>query len=174
MTNPTLNELAEQVVLRAREKNLTLATAESCTGGWIGKALTDVPGSSRVFLGGLIAYSNAIKENLLGVQTETLINDGAVSEPTALAMANNCAQCFEVDIAVSVTGIAGPGGGTKDKPVGLAYMGIHANGIAKTHQFNFEDLGRDSVRQQAVISALKLILSAIEKQDLLIAKNPRD
>ena len=104
-------------------RNLTLVTAESCTGGLIGHALTDVAGSSVYFLGGIIAYSNEAKMNLLHVPEQTLIDYGAVSEQVVLAMASGAREVFRADLAVSVTGIAGPGGGTDEKPVGLTYIG---------------------------------------------------
>jgi PncC family amidohydrolase len=103
---------------------LTLATAESCTGGLIGHRLTEVPGSSEYFLGGIIAYSNVIKERLLGVKPETLERHGAVSAETAGEMARGARRVLGADVAVSVTGIAGPGGGTIDKPNGLTYIAL--------------------------------------------------
>lgn len=162
MTDNELYKLAEKVIEKAREKGLTIATAESCTGGWIGKALTDIPGSSSVFVGGLTAYSNDVKQNLLGVPEDTLKAHGAVSAQTAHSMAKNCAQCFGVDIAISVTGIAGPGGGSKDKPVGLVFMGIATRHYVQTHEFRFENNGRDSIRREALLAALELVSSAIE------------
>ncbi len=154
-------KLAERVITNAADKSLTIATAESCTGGWIGKILTDVPGSSRVLKGGLIAYSNEIKEQLLGVPESLLIQHGAVSRPVALEMAKNCAQCFDVDIALSVTGIAGPGGGSAEKPVGLVFMALHSRGETSAYEFRFDNNGRDGVRRSAVKQALELILENI-------------
>lgn len=161
MTNSPSYILAEKVIKQARNKGLTIATAESCTGGWIGKALTDIPGSSRVFKGGLVAYSNAIKETLLHVPKELLIKHGAVSEPVAIAMANNCAQSFGADLAISVTGIAGPGGGSDEKPVGLVYMAVSHNNKTTAHRFVFDDTGRDGVRRDALSKALNLLLGRI-------------
>lgn len=158
MTNSPPYILAEKVIEQARNKGLTIATAESCTGGWIGKILTDIPGSSRVFKGGLVAYSNTIKETLLYVPKDLLIKHGAVSEPVAITMAKNCAQSFGADIAISVTGIAGPGGGSADKPVGLVYMAVSTTGTTTPHRFVFEDTGRDGVRRDALIQALELLL----------------
>lgn len=105
-------------------RGLTVCTAESCTGGLIASRLTDVPGSSRYLQGGIVAYSNALKQQLLNVDERTLIDHGAVSEQTAGAMAQGARTLLKTDFALSVTGIAGPGGGTADKPVGLTYIGL--------------------------------------------------
>ncbi len=101
-----------------------MAVAESCTGGLVAQRITDVPGSSRVFQGGIVAYSNEAKENLLDVSAEILYTYGAVSEETALAMAHGARRCFKADVAVAVTGIAGPGGGTEAKPVGTVCFAV--------------------------------------------------
>jgi len=114
---------------------LTLATAESCTGGLIGHRLTEVPGSSEYFLGGIIAYSNAIKERVLGVSRATLEAHGAVSAETAGEMARGARRVLGVDIALSVTGIAGPGGGTVDKPIGLTYIALAAANDERVAKF---------------------------------------
>ena len=106
------------------KSKLTLATAESCTGGLIGHRLTEVPGSSEYYCGGIIAYSNDIKERVLGVKLETLEKHGAVSAQTAREMARGARRVLGADIAVSVTGIAGPGGATADKPIGLTYIAL--------------------------------------------------
>lgn len=162
MTEQAIYKLAEQIIIRANEKGLTIATAESCTGGWIGKALTDIPGSSSVFMGSLVAYSNTVKENLLGVPQQLLITHGAVSEKVALEMAKNCVQSFAVDIAISVTGIAGPGGGSQEKPVGLVHIGLATDQKVETHKFEFDNFGRNSVRQDALTAALKIILESVD------------
>lgn len=162
MTNNEIYKMAERIVQRATNTGITIATAESCTGGWIGKALTDIPGSSAIFMGSLIAYSNDVKVTLLGVPQELLITHGAVSEKVAHKMAENCGQRFNVDIALSVTGIAGPGGGSREKPVGLVHMGLFNRSQTKTYEFQLENFGRDSVRRDAVIAGLTLIQQAIE------------
>ena len=107
-----------------RQAGMTLALAESCTGGLIAHRITDVPGSSDYFVGGIVSYSNEIKERVLGVQKATLLRHGAVSEQTALEMARGGRRVCRADIALAVTGVAGPGGGTPDKPVGLVYVGL--------------------------------------------------
>jgi len=158
MSNSSLFDLSEQVISQARKKGLTIATAESCTGGWIAKCLTDISGSSAVIKGGLVAYSNEIKEHLLGVSLNTLMEHGAVSAETAAEMAINCQQCFDVDIAISVTGIAGPGGGSPEKPVGLVYMATCFDNKTQVHKLIFDGKDRDDVRAQAVKQALKFAL----------------
>ena len=117
--------LQSAVVSKLREKNLTLATAESCTGGLIGKRITEIAGSSKVYLGGIISYANSVKTSQLGVSERTLAQHGAVSEQTALAMCEGAAKNLGADIGISTTGIAGPDGGTKEKPVGLVWVGLY-------------------------------------------------
>ena len=116
--------LQNAVYLTLLEKKLTLASAESCTGGLVGKRITELPGVSAVYLGGVIAYANSVKIDLLGVKPETLERYGAVSKETAVEMARGAAERLGADIGVSTTGIAGPGGGTANKPVGLVYIGL--------------------------------------------------
>lgn len=116
--------LAAQLGARLREKASTVGTAESCTGGLIASMLTDISGSSAYVMGGIVAYDNRIKQALLDVKEATLIEHGAVSEPVAAQMATGARQRLGVDFALSVTGIAGPGGGTEEKPVGLTYIGL--------------------------------------------------
>ena len=140
-----------------RLEGKTLATAESCTGGGIGAALTAVPGSSAVYKGGIISYTNQIKQNLLGVDPDLLTNRGAVSAPVAEAMARGARKALTADIAVSVTGLAGPGGDEFGNPVGRVYIGYaDDNGIIH-REFTFSG-DRDAVRRQAAEGALKLIL----------------
>ena len=138
-----------------RLEGKTLATAESCTGGGIGAALTAVPGSSAVYKGGIISYTNQIKQNLLGVDPDLLTNRGAVSAPVAEAMARGARKALTADIAVSVTGLAGPGGDEFGNPVGRVYIG-YDNGII--HREFTVSGDRDAVRRQAAEEALKLIL----------------
>ena len=120
--------LAEVVGSLLTEKNLTIATAESCTGGMLSNEITDVPGSSGYLLGGIVAYANSAKSQLLDIDEKLIEEFGAVSKPVALAMAKNAAKKFGADIGVSTTGIAGPGGGSDDKPVGTVWIGFFING----------------------------------------------
>jgi nicotinamide-nucleotide amidase len=146
----------ETVLDLCRERGLTLATAESCTGGLVAARLTSVPGSSDVFLGGVVAYANAVKESELGVPGEVLEAHGAVSAETAAAMAHGARDRLGADVAVSVTGIAGPGGGTPEKPVGLVY--IYASGPGGDKTLDFVVSGdRETVRARATVSALHLV-----------------
>jgi PncC family amidohydrolase len=119
-----LDELAAALVVATEARGLTIAVAESCTGGLLGHSITNVPGSSRVFLGGVVAYADAVKQKLLGVPAADLAAHGAVSEPVALAMARGARLALGADLALSTTGVAGPGGGTQAKPVGLVYFAV--------------------------------------------------
>ena len=140
-----------------RLKGKTLVTAESCTGGGIGAALTSVSGSSAVYKGGIICYTNWVKQHMLGVDANLLETAGAVSEPVARAMAVGVRNRLQADIAVSVTGLAGPGGDEYGNPVGRVYIGYCDVSETVVRQFIFSG-DRDSVRQQAIDEALKLIL----------------
>lgn len=147
---------AERLLLFCREKGATIATAESCTGGMIGATITSVPGSSDVFLGGIVSYANSAKQSLLGVSQETLAEHGAVSAETAGQMANGAVKALSATIAISVTGIAGPGGQTHEKPVGLVYFGVATPNGVSTHCRNFSG-SRESIRLKAVAAALALL-----------------
>ena len=135
----------------------TLVTAESCTGGGIGAALTTVPGSSAVYKGGIISYTNWVKHNLLGVDQKLLDTLGAVSAPVAEAMAEGARKVLRADIAVSVTGLAGPGGDEFDNPVGLVFIGYSDCRKTLSRRFLFPG-DREAVRQNACREALKLVL----------------
>lgn len=135
----------------------TLATAESCTGGMIGAALTAVPGSSAVFRGGIISYTNAVKEKLLSVSCELLDKAGAVSAPVAEAMAAGARNATGADIAVSVTGLAGPSGDEFGNPVGTVFIGYCDEKSCCSREYHF-DGDRENVRVQAVCQALRLVL----------------
>ena len=132
-------------------------TAESCTGGGIGAALTAVPGSSAVYKGGIISYTNWVKENLLGVDPELLGREGAVSAPVAEAMACGARARLQADVAVSVTGLAGPGGDEYGNPVGTVFVGYCDEKICTSFRFLFSG-DRESVRNQAMEAALKVVL----------------
>ena len=135
------------------EKNLTISTAESCTGGLVSATLINYPGVSSVFMEGCVTYSNEAKINRLGVKKETLDKFGAVSEETAREMAQGIAKNFKTNIGLSTTGIAGPGGGSKEKPVGLVYIGIYINGKTIVKKFIFEG-NRQEIRLKATNSIL--------------------
>ena len=140
----------------------TLVTAESCTGGGIGAALTAVSGSSAVYKGGIVSYTNWVKQNILGVDADLLETVGAVSAPVAEAMARGARKVLEADIAVSVTGLAGPGGDEFGNPVGCVYIGYCDAYRSVVREFTFSG-DREAVRSQAVEEALKLILEMHKK-----------
>ena len=156
-----VTNLAAEVVTLLKEKNKTLATAESCTGGMIGAAITSVPGSSEVYGFGFITYANEAKEKLLGVKHETLAAHGAVSPETAAEMAAGARRAANADIAIAVTGIAGPGGGTPEKPVGLVYVGISSDKGTRTLKLNLSG-DRDQVRLQTCIKALGTVIEDLK------------
>jgi PncC family amidohydrolase len=151
-------ELEKQIGELLSQRGWTLAVAESCTGGLIAHRITNVSGSSDYFEGGVVTYSNEAKEEILGVPQETLAEQGAVSEETALAMAQGARRLFGTDIAVSVTGIAGPTGGTPEKPVGLVYIGLAAEGVDLCQKHLWEG-DRGENKAQSAEAALKLLLT---------------
>lgn len=158
MFSASIVALAEAVLRQARAAGVHIATAESCTGGLIAGALTEVAGSSDVVDRGFIVYSNRAKTEMLGVPPALIAQHGAVSEEVARAMAEGALQKAGVELAVSCTGIAGPGGGTAEKPVGLVYLAaLDKNGTALTSRCVFGDIGRDAVRMKSVEMALKLL-----------------
>ena len=140
-------------------KGVTLAVAESCTGGMVAARVTAVPGSSAVFLGGVVSYANAVKRDVLGVPRAVLERHGAVSAECAAAMAEGARALLKADVAVSVTGIAGPGGGSPEKPVGLVWFGVMDMRGARAERRVFEG-ARAAVRRQAAEHALELLLAA--------------
>ena len=154
--------VAEALISLCGKKNITLGTAESCTGGLIGGTLTAVSGSSSVVLGGIISYANSVKSGVLGVPEETLATVGAVSPETAKAMAEGARRVLASDLAVAVTGIAGPGGGTADKPVGLVYVAVATKDGTEITK-NIFDGDRNSVREKTVAKALAMLTAAAEK-----------
>ncbi len=159
MYTEEIDALAFEVIDLARSKNVSLGCAESCTGGLLAGALTEVSGSSLAFNGGIVSYANEVKQGLLGVKSETLLTEGAVSETCAVEMATGAVKALKVDLAVSTTGIAGPTGGSDEKPVGTVCFGLYGENKgsiwSKTLTEHF-DGDRDQVRQQAVKFALNL------------------
>ncbi len=153
----TLEERAGDAL---NEKGWTLALAESCTGGLIAHRITDVPGSSDYFLGGVTAYSDPVKERLLGVKRETLIAVGAASEETAREMAQGARHTIGSDVGISVTCIAGPGGGTDEKPVGLTYIGASTPDGEWVERHVFQG-DRKAIKESAANAALELLLNAL-------------
>ena len=156
--DPAISELATTLVGELNSKNRAVATAESCTGGWIAKALTDVPGSSGCFGYGIVSYSNGAKESILGVNSRTLAEHGAVSEPVVREMAEGTLRLSGADISVAVSGVAGPDGGTQEKPVGavwFAWSTRGARGITTDTDLQRFEGNRESVRMQTVIHGLR-------------------
>ena len=151
---------AENLVNALIEKKLTCATAESCTGGGVGYAITGVPGSSAVFMGGIISYDNSVKRDMLGVPEGVLSSKGAVSSECAAAMAEGARRRLNTDLAVSITGIAGPGGGSAEKPVGLVWFGLASESGTITEKMIFPG-DREAVRAAAIEHALNLLLGAV-------------
>jgi len=154
-TDEKLHNLALTIATVFSQRGATLVTAESCTGGWIAKTLTDIGGSSSWFECGVVAYSYEAKEALLGVRPETLEHQGSVSRETVIEMVSGALARFGATVAVAVTGIAGPSGGTPDKPVGTVWIGWkRRGGYAQSELFHF-DGDRDAVRRQTVAAALR-------------------
>ena len=151
---------AHEIIRLLRREKAVMAAAESCTGGLVSKLITDISGASDVFLGSVVSYDNRIKTGVLGVPEETLREHGAVSPETARAMVEGVASKFGADAAVSLTGIAGPGGGTPEKPVGLVYAGIFWRGETEVHELRLRR-SRDQIRAGAAAAALNLLRKKI-------------
>jgi PncC family amidohydrolase len=151
---------AKKLLNVCNQKGIKLSIAESCTGGMLGEAITCISGASSYFVGGVIAYDNKIKINLLGVLENIIKTKGAVSSKTAIYMAKGVKKLFKTDVAASITGIAGPGGGTKNKPVGLVYIAIQYKNKVKFFKCNFKG-NRELVRMQAVLFTLKELVKFI-------------
>ena len=155
--DPELTAQVDQLIGLCRRKRLMLATAESCTGGLIAAALTSVPGSSDVFDAGFVSYSNTAKRAMIGVPAALIASCGAVSEEVARAMAEGALRQSKADIAIAVTGVAGPGGGSPLKPVGLVHCAVASRGGKTVHQeLRLGEIGRGAVRSQTVRYALQL------------------
>ncbi|HEY3919194.1 MAG TPA: CinA family protein [Stellaceae bacterium] len=157
-----MRALAETVLARCRAKKLTLATAESCTGGLIAGALTDIAGSSDVVERGFVTYSNRAKAEMLGVPAALIEQHGAVSAEVARAMAAGALAHAPVDLAVAVTGIAGPGGGSAEKPVGLVHLAVARRGGAVANEHRIFPGDRAAIRRATVERALELLAEAAE------------
>ena len=158
MTNAQLRAAAARVLDLCRERGLLIATAESCTGGLVAGVLTEIPGSSDVVDCGFITYSNAAKKTMLDVPAATLRRRGAVSQETAAAMAAGALKHSRADLAVAITGIAGPGGGSKEKPVGLVHFAAKSrDGRSLVLNRRYGKIGRRRVREKSVAEALRLL-----------------
>src|SRR5271170_6963772 len=164
MFSADLTARAANLIARYRAAGLMAATAESCTGGLIAGLLTEIPGSSNMLERGFVVYSNAAKQELLGVPTATVVSHGAVSEQTAVAMAEGALRASRAEVAVSVTGIAGPDGGTAAKPVGLVHFACaRRGGAAVALERRFEPLTRSAIRLASLETALGLLEAAVDE-----------
>jgi nicotinamide-nucleotide amidase len=159
---PDLRERAATLLKAYEQRRLKIATAESCTGGLVVALLTEIAGSSAVVERGFVTYSNEAKTELIGVPESLIVAHGAVSEPVARAMAEGALRHSRADVTVAITGIAGPGGATDTKPVGLVHFGLARRGAAVLHlERRYGDLGREAVRRRAVEDALGLLEQAL-------------
>ncbi len=154
--------LEQEAVDRCARAGLALAVAESCTGGLIAHRITNVPGASRVFKGGVTAYANSAKMQLLGVSDTILAEHGAVSEPTALAMVRGARRALDADVAVAVTGIAGPDGGSPDKPVGTVYVAVSGPRGERVRLEHFSG-DRAAIKSQTADAALRMVAHLLEE-----------
>ena len=161
-----IEELAKTLVSDLTAANKAVSTAESCTGGWVAKAITDIPGSSAVFAYGIVSYSNGAKESILGVQNQTLVDNGSVSEAVVREMAEGALHLSGADIAVAVSGIAGPDGGTEEKPVGTIWFAWAVRDGSKerieTSRQHF-DGDRELIRELTVAHALQGVIERVAK-----------
>lgn len=165
MTNDAdIRNAAATLVATLTRARQSVATAESCTGGWIAKAITDIPGSSAVIGYGIVSYSNGAKESMLGVRNKTLEANGAVSEPVVVEMAEGAVRLSGADVGVAVSGVAGPDGGSKDKPVGTVWFAwtIRDDDLRTETERKCFDGDRDAVRRQTVLHALAGIQSRLD------------
>ena len=161
-SNSSSESLEYQIGALMRDRGIKLVTAESCTGGLLGEMVTRVPGSSSYFFSSLVTYSNDAKIEAIGVPEELIATHGAVSEPVARAMAEGAIRHARAELSVAVTGVAGPGGGTADKPVGLVHIAVaRVSGETRHEEHCFGDIGRSQVRLQTVEAALRLVLKLL-------------
>ena len=154
-----MKKLSKKIVKFLYKKRLKISLAESCTGGLLSSTITSISGSSKVFTLGLVTYSNQAKINILKVPKKIIIKNGSVSYETCLSMAKNLSKISKTDISVSITGVAGPKGGTKQKPVGLVYIGLVKGKKTIIKRFLFKNKKRNLIQKKTVNEALKLILS---------------
>jgi len=154
-----MNKLSQKIVKLLSEKKLKISFAESCTGGLLSSFITSISGSSKVFTLGLVTYSNQAKINILKIPKKVIMKHGAVSYETCLSMVRNLNKISKTNISVSITGVAGPKGGTKQKPVGLVYIGIKKGNKTLVKKFLFKNKKRNSIQRSTVNKALNLILS---------------
>ena len=157
-----MKKLAKKVVKLLSKKRLKISFAESCTGGLLSSSITSINGSSKVFTLGLITYSNQSKIKILKVPKKIIVKHGAVSYETCLSMVKNLSRISKTNISLSVTGVAGPKGGTKQKPVGLVYIGIKKGNKSDVYKFLFENRGRSFIQKAAVNKSLRIILNALK------------
>ena len=159
-------DIVVKIIEELRSKGLTVSTAESCTGGLAASAFVDITGASDVYMGGFVTYSNELKESCLGVSHNTLKLFGAVSEQTAKEMAAGCALRAGTDVSIATTGIAGPGGGSKDKPVGLVYISCALRGRVEVRELRL-DGDRTQIRRAAVKEALRLLEAMLSESQAM-------
>jgi PncC family amidohydrolase len=151
--------ISKKIILLLKKKKMKLAIAESCTGGMLSSAITSVSGSSKVFTMGLVTYSNKAKTSMLKIPQKVISKYGAVSAQCCLAMVNNLSKISKSKICVSITGIAGPKGGSKQKPVGLVYIGIKIGNKVAINKYNFKNKGRIFIQKQSVKRSLNLLIN---------------
>lgn len=152
--------MVDTLIKHCLKKGITLAVAESCTGGLLGAKIVDVSGVSQVFKGGVICYANAVKINLLGVSASIIEQEGAVSSACAEAMACGVRELLDADLAIAITGVAGPSGGTLKKPVGLVYLCVATRESLTVRDFQFQGT-RSEIREQAAESAVEMMLNSL-------------
>lgn len=159
-----ITKLAKKLIKKLAENKQTIVLAESCTGGMIASAITDISGSSEVFYGGFVTYANQAKVNMLGVDESIIAKHGAASRATAIAMAEGALKNSSADIAIAVTGVAGPTGGTVLSPVGMVWIAIAKQEETIADIFDFSPRKRDEVRQGTVVCALVMVLEFLSKK----------
>ncbi len=157
-----MKKISQKIVRLLKKKKIKIAFAESCTGGLLSSIITSVSGSSKVFTLGLVTYSNQSKNNILKVPNQIIKKHGAVSIQCCLSMVNNLKKIAKSNIAVSITGIAGPKGGSKQKPIGLVYVGIKKDNQVKVNKYLFKNKGRSYIQKTTVKKSLELILSFLK------------